>query len=104
LYQASGGASVENQNNQNGIGTAGVALTDANNQYLFGYLRFFDYEGTAGMKSYQGQIAFRDDSETYRFRAFFGANSATPAAITQVQFVTGAASFSAGTVKVYGVK
>ena len=104
LYQASGGATVENNNNQNGVGTAGSALTDANNQYLFGYMRFFDYLGTAGMKSYQGQIAARDDSEAYFARTFFGANSATPAAITQVQFVTGAASFSAGTVKVYGVK
>jgi hypothetical protein len=104
LYQSSGGASVENNNNQNGVGTAGVALTDANNQYLFGYMRFFDYEGTAGMKSYQGQIAARTDSEAYFGRTFFGANSATPAAITQVQFVTGAASFSGGTVKVYGVK
>lgn len=104
LYQASGGATVENNNNQNGVGTAGSALTDANNQYLFGYMRFFDYEGTAGMKSYQGQIAARNDSEAYFARTFFGANSATPAAITQVQFVTGAASFSAGTVKVYGVK
>lgn len=104
LYQASGGASVENNHNQNGVGTAGVALTDANNQYLFGYMRFFDYEGTAGMKSYQGQIAARTDAEVYFGRTFFGANSATPAAITQVQFVTGAASFSGGTVKVYGVK
>jgi len=104
LYQASGGATVENNNNQNGTGTAGSALTDANNQYLFGYIRYFDYLGTAGMKSYQGQIAARNDTEAYFARTFFGANSATPAAITQVQFVTGAASFSAGTVKVYGVK
>ena len=105
LYQASGGATVENNNNQSGVGTAGSALTDANNEYLFGYMRFFDYLGTAGMKSYQGQIAARNDSETYFARTFFGANSAyPPAAITQVQFVTGAASFSAGTVKVYGVK
>jgi len=104
LYQASGGATVENNNNQNGTGTAGSALTDANNQYLFGYIRYFDYLGTAGMKTFQGQIAARNDSEAYFARTFFGANSATPAAITQVQFVTGAASFSAGEVKIYGVK
>jgi hypothetical protein len=104
LYQASGGATVENNNNQSGTGTAGSALTDANNQYLFGYIRYFDYLGTSGMKTFAGQIAARNDSEAYFARTFFGANSATPAAITQVQFVTGAASFSAGTVKVYGVK
>jgi hypothetical protein len=104
IYQASGAATLENRNNQGEIGTEGTAISDANNQYMFGYVRFFDYLGTAGMKTYQGQIVGRNDSEVYFARTFFGANSATPAAITGITFGTGAASFSGGTVKIYGVK
>jgi hypothetical protein len=104
IYQASGAATLENRNNQGEIGTEGTAISDADNQYMFGYVRFFDYLGTAGMKTYQGQIVGRNDSEVYFARTLFGANSATPAAITGITFGTGAASFSAGTVKVYGVK